>query len=89
MTRPGNLRHHGDEVMVFDAKGNYEVRGKIVGRCQVVGGEYYYDVQPNREESLASRICGLPETRLRSVSKPILAYERKIPGEPVHILDEA
>ncbi len=89
MTRPDNLRHHGDEVMVFDSKGKYEFRGRIVGRSQAVGGDYFYDVQPNREESLARRVCGIPENRLRSVRRPIIAYERKIPGEPKHILDEA
>jgi hypothetical protein len=87
VTRPDSLRHHGDEVMVFDVKGNYELRGKIVGvnRCEPP----IYDVQPDRAESLAKRICGIPESRLRSVSRPIRAYKRKLPGEPKHIFDEA
>jgi hypothetical protein len=87
MTRPDDLRHHGDEVMVFDAKGNYECRGRIVGvhRCEPP----IYDVQPNKEESMARRMCSIPESRLRSVSKPILAYERGPLPKPVHVLDDA
>jgi len=27
MSRPDDLRHHGDEVMVFDAKGNFGLFG--------------------------------------------------------------
>jgi hypothetical protein len=86
MSRPDDLRHHGDEVMVFDAKGNYECRGRIVGvhRCHPP----IYDVQPNKEESMARRMCGIPAAQLRSVGKPILAYERKRePTAPVHVDD--
>jgi hypothetical protein len=75
MTAPDRLRHIGDEVMVYDARGNYEIRGVIVGRYAC--DPPIYDVQPNRAESLTRRMCGVPESRLRSVGKPILAYERK------------
>jgi hypothetical protein len=87
MSRPETLRNHGDEVMVFDANGNYELRGVIVGvhRCDPP----HYDVQPSRAESLSRRICGIPESRLRSVGKPILAYEGKKPSKPIHVLDDA
>jgi hypothetical protein len=87
VTRPEGLRHHGDEVLVFDAKGNYECRGVIVGvhRCEPP----HYDIQPNRQESLSRRICGIPESRLRSVGKAILAYERRPLPEAKHILDDA
>ncbi len=87
MTAPDNLRNIGDEVMVFDEHGNYELRGKIVGVHRI--SPPIYDVHPNRAESLSKRICGIPESRLRSVAKQILAYERKLPGEPKHILDHA
>lgn len=78
--------HHGQEVMVFDARGNYQFRGKVVGvhRCNPA----YYDVQPNRQESLASRACGIPADRVRAVGKPILAYERR-EVNPKHIKDDA
>jgi len=87
VSRPDDLRHHGEEVMVFDAKGNYECRGRIVGvhRCDPA----FYDVQPNRAESLSKRLCSIPPDRLRSVGRPILAYERKRQPEPKHVLDEA
>lgn len=77
---------HGQEVAVFDRKGEYECRGKVVGihRCNPT----MYDVQPNREESLARRVCGIPESQLRPVSKPILAYER-MEINPQRIKDEA
>jgi hypothetical protein len=86
MTMPDQLRRHGDEVLVFDAKGNYECRGVIVGvhRCEPP----IYDVQPNRAESLAKRMCGIPASQLRSVAKPFLAYERKPAEKPQHVLDE-
>ena len=77
----------GDEVLVFDGQGNYELRGRIVGRY--AGGVNLYDVQPNRAESLSKRLCGIPASRLRTVAKPFLAYERKPDAEPRHILDEA
>ena len=82
-------RQHGDEVMVFDSKGNYELRGVIVGRHKIVGGDYIFDIQPNRQESLSKRLCGVPESRLRSVSRPIKAYERGPLTDPKHVLDEA
>lgn len=87
MTRPVSSRQIGDEVLVLDSKGNYEFRGVVVGvhRCE----SPIYDVQPNRADSLSKRVCGISDSRLRSVGKPILAYERQMPGEPKHILDEA
>lgn len=81
--------NHGDEVMVSDDKGNYEFRGKVVGRHKIVGGDYIFDVQPNRAESMSRRICGIPSSRLRGVSKPILAYERRPTPAPKHVLDHA
>lgn len=77
----------GDEVMVLDTAGNYELRGRIVGRYAC--GVNLFDIQPNRAESLCKRLCGMPSTRLRTVSKPILAYERKPETGPRHILDDA
>jgi hypothetical protein len=78
--------HHGQEVVVLDRKGEYEFRGRVMGvhRCNPT----YYDVQPNHEESLAKRMCGIPETRLRPVGRPILAYERR-DEQPKHIRDDA
>ena len=77
---------HGQEVVVLDRKGEYECRGRIMGvhRCNPA----VYDVQPNREESLAKRMCGISEARLRPVGRPILAYERR-DDQPKHIRDEA
>lgn len=68
-------------------RGEYEFRGKIVGRAMTYLG-MHYDVQPNRAESLAKRVCGIPEDRLRPVGKPVLAYE-KSEAKPQHIMDEA
>lgn len=78
--------HHGQEVLVYDHRGNYEFRGKVMGvhRCN----PYQYDVQPNQAESLARRVCGIPEGRLRAVGRPILAYEKQ-EVKPKHVLDEA
>lgn len=86
MTRPDNLRHHGDEVLVYDAKGNYACRGKIVGvhRCDPA----VYDVEPRDSRSLSERLHSIPESRLRSVWRPYLAYERRTLPKPVHVLDE-
>ena len=77
---------HGQEVMVYDRHGNYEFRGKVMGvhRCN----PYQYDVQPNRAESLAKRVCGIPEERLRAVGRPYLAYEKR-ETKPQHVMDEA
>jgi hypothetical protein len=87
MTRPDNLRHHGDEVMVFDARGNYVLRGTIIG---VHLSEFpFYDVLPRGEKSLSKTKWAIPESRLRSVGKAILAYERAPLPEPKHIRDEA
>jgi hypothetical protein len=86
MTIPDRLRNIGDEVMVYDSKGNYELRGVIMG--VYASNPPIYDVQPNRAESLSRRLCGIPESRLRSVGRPILAYERKS-ADPQHILYEA
>jgi len=78
--------HYGQEVMVFDRKGKYVSRGKVMGihRCNPT----VYDIQPAREESLAKRLCGMSETQLRPVGKPVLAYERR-ENSPMHIMDEA
>ena len=77
---------HGQEVMVFDQHGRYEFRGKVMGvhRCN----PYQYDVQPNREEGLARRICGIPENRLRAVGRPYMAYEKQ-EVKPQHVMDDA
>lgn len=77
---------HGQEVIVLDRKGEYECRGKVVGihRCNPA----IYDIQPARQESLAKRLCGVPEAQLRPVGKPVLAYERR-EAQPKHIMDEA
>lgn len=83
------LRNIGDEVMVSDRHGNYEFRGVIVGRHMIVGGDAIYDVQPNRTKDLPQRKVGIPGTQLRSLGRQILAYERKVPGTPMHILDHA
>jgi len=87
MTRPENLRHHCDEVMVFDAKGSYECRGVIIG---VHRAEYpFYDVLPRGEKSYSKAMLCIPDSRLRSVGKPILAYERGPVLKPIHVLDDA
>ncbi len=78
---------HGQEVVVFDRKGEYEGRGKVVGIAMTRDG-MRYDVQPDRAESLARRICGIPEAQLRRASKPVLAYDRR-EVNPQHIKDEA
>lgn len=77
---------HGQEVMVFDTRGNYELRGKIMGvhRCN----PWQYDVQPNRAESLAKRVCGIPHDQLRPVGREVRAYERR-DEQPKYIKDEA
>lgn len=87
MTTPDKLRNIGDQVMVFDTKGNYEFRGTIVGRYAC--DPPLYDVQPDRAESLSRRLCGIQDARLRKVGRHILAYERKPAAEPQHILDHA
>lgn len=74
---------------MYDARGNFELRGTIVGRHKVVGGDCVYDVQPRHRGSLTSRVCGIPGSRLRSVGKPYLAYERRAEPGPRHIADEA
>ncbi|WP_020472402.1 hypothetical protein [Zavarzinella formosa] len=80
--------NQAQEVIVLDAKGEYECRGIIVGRSNSKLG-ITYDVMPNRAESMNKRMCGIPESRLRCMGKPILAYERKPETEARHILDEA
>lgn len=77
----------GQEVIVLDRRGEYELRGTIVGIRR--SNPRLYDVQPNRQESLARRICGIPEEQLRRVGRPYLAYERRPEQTPKHILDEA
>src|SRR5205085_159578 len=76
----------GDDVTVSDRNGQYECRGKVVGRyaCET----NLYDVQPNRAESMARRLHAIPEHRLRRVSREVRAYEPKPAAAPVHILDE-
>lgn len=56
--------NHGDRVIVVDRHGNHEARGVVVGRHQTRQGPRY-DVQPQGEYSLACRLVGLPEERLR------------------------
>jgi hypothetical protein len=77
----------GDDVTVSDRNGQFEARGKVVGRYAC--GSNLYDVQPNRAESLATRLHAIPEHRLRRVAREVRAYEPKPSATPVHILDEA
>lgn len=86
MTRPPRY-HHGDQVLVYDAKGNYECRGAIVGVYACDPPQF--DVQPSRSESRAKRLCGIPEGRLQSVPMQVRAYERRPEPKPRHVLDEA
>lgn len=76
---------HGQEVMVFDHRGNYEGRGKVVGvhRCN----PWQYDIQPRGESSLSKRQCGIHHDRIRPIGKPYLAYDRK-DEQPKYIMDE-
>jgi hypothetical protein len=79
----------GDEVAVTDGNGNVTARGMIVGLPsgnRYADREPLVDVQPRNERSLAKRLCGIPASRIRVVSKPYLAYERR-PCEPKHIFD--
>jgi transposase InsO family protein len=87
MTAPDNLRNHGDEVMVFDAKRTYEYRGRIVGVHRAATP--FYDILPRGKVSLRDAMLGIPESRLRSVAAPYLAYERKPDPTPKHVLDDA
>jgi hypothetical protein len=77
----------GDDVTVSDRDGQYECRGKVVGRyaCET----NLYDVQPNRAESMARRLHAVSEDRLRRVPREVLAYEPKPVAAPLHILDDA
>ncbi|MBP3955437.1 hypothetical protein J8F10_09100 [Gemmata sp. G18] len=77
---------HGQEVMVLDARGNYECRGRVMGvhRCNPT----IYDVQPLESDRLAARKIGIPERQVQAVPAPILAYERR-DDQPKHIKDEA
>lgn len=59
--------NHGDRVIVVDRHGNHEARGVVVGRHQTHHGPRY-DVQPHDEYSLAGRLVGIPEERLRRMS---------------------
>lgn len=60
-----NLKYsHGDRVIVLDSRGNHEARGVIAGRHETRHGPHY-DVQPDGKPSLADRIIGIPEDRLR------------------------
>lgn len=59
--------NHGDRVIVLDRRGNHEARGVVVGRHQTRQGPRY-DVQPHGEPSLAERLVGIPEERLRRMS---------------------
>lgn len=62
--------NHGDHVSVYDRNGNFECRGKIVGRYGLNIDRY--DIQPDKQFSLASRICGIPAARVRKVGIPEL-----------------
>lgn len=77
---------HGQEVAVFDANGKFILRGKVMGipRCNPTE----YDIQPIREMSLARRLRGVPESQLRPIGRPVLAYERP-ESKPKHVMDEA
>ncbi len=87
MTRPESLRNHGDEVMVFAATGTYLLRGRIIGVHRAESP--FYDVLPRGERSWAKAMLSVPHDRLRSVGKPILAYERRADTGPKYISDEA
>ena len=77
----------GHEVVVLNQAGEYLCRGHVVGRY--AGGERLYDIQPLRTRHLGERLLCIPQGRLRSVGKPVLAYERKPEAEPRHVRDEA
>jgi hypothetical protein len=73
----GQVRYHGQRVIVYDAKGNYECRGVIVGINR--SNPPVYDVQPDRAESMAKRICGIPASQLRNVEAES--------AEPQHVME--
>ena len=73
---------HGDRVTVYDNHGHVEARGAIRGIHQIVGGAMIYDVQPDKEFSMASRLCGIPASRVRK------AYGLPVLVGPKHIDDE-
>lgn len=80
----------GSEVVVLNERGEYVMRGKVAGRYDA--GRYFigvrlYDICPNGTG--AKRLHAIPETQLRAVGKPILAYERKPDTSPRHIKDLA
>lgn len=87
MSIQGPKFNHGDQVLVYNRIGDYECRGSIVGvyACATP----LYDIQPSRSESLARRLCGIPEGRLRRVPQQVRAYEQKTYAKPQHVLDEA
>ena len=72
------FRYHGQRVIVYDAKGQYEARGAIVGihRCNPP----VYDVQPDRSETMAKRMCGIPANQIRSAQAES--------AEPQFVMDE-
>ncbi len=88
MTHVGMKFQHGQEVMVFDAQDTYQCRGIIIARSSK-DGQQLYDVQPNRTKGLSDVVRNIPEYRLRQVSAPIAAYERKIPQGAKHVKDDA
>lgn len=55
-----------DRVIVTDCRGNHQARGVIVGRHDSRHGPHY-DVQPDGKPSLADRLVGVPEERIRRV----------------------
>ena len=76
---PAEIRYHGQRVIVYDAKGRYECRGVIVGIHR--SNPPIYDVQPDRAESMARRMCGIPANQLRSAQAES--------AEPQHVMEEA
>lgn len=73
--------HHGEYVTIYDKNGNMEARGRIVGITH--SNPAWYDIAPDKEFSLASRLCGIPAARIRR------AYSQPALCEAMHIKDEA
>lgn len=77
-----SARYIGQRVIVYDAKGHYDCRGKIVGTHKIVGGDSIFDVDPDGDDgSMSKRICGIPACRLRSAGP--------VPIDPIHFKDYA
>lgn len=75
--------NHGDHVSVYDKNGNFELKGRIVGIYGL--SPDFFDVQPNKEFSMAKRLCGIPSARIR---KHYVA-PHMVDARPKHSMDEA